>query len=106
VRHAQEHEARIAREEALSAGSFFGPGPIEIGMQLEDKEYEGWRKWADKEIMALQHLNGSAYTGTETEEAGFGESEELESDALQEISESVPGSRRGQDAMGGSALHP
>ena len=48
-RHAQEVEQRVAREEALASGAFFGQGPLEIGNYLEDKQYEDWRKWAEKE---------------------------------------------------------
>ena len=69
LRHSREIEARVAREEALSTGAFFGPGPNEIGMKLEDKEYEAWKAWAAKEIERMKQLQGSAYTGMENEEA-------------------------------------
>ncbi|KAK5116727.1 hypothetical protein LTR62_007401 [Meristemomyces frigidus] len=103
LRHAQETELRVAREEALSTGAFFGPGPNEIGMQLEDKQYENWRAWAVKEIAALKQLQGSAYTGMEVEAAGDGSAEgQAEVEA---VGDSVPASKRGQEARGGSAVH-
>ena len=38
-------------------------------MKLEDKEYEAWKAWAAKEIERMKQLQGSAYTGMESEEA-------------------------------------
>lgn len=61
--HYSETSLRVAREEALATGAFFGPGPLEIGMMLEDRQYDGWKQWAEKEIVALKQLQGSAYTG-------------------------------------------
>jgi hypothetical protein len=58
VRHTQEIERRVAREEALWTGAEFGPSPLAVGMQLEDQKYEEWRGWAAKEIMAIKQLFG------------------------------------------------
>ncbi|PVH95512.1 37S ribosomal protein S25, mitochondrial [Periconia macrospinosa] len=49
-RHRQDLLRRIAREEALYVGAYFGAGPLEVGMQLEDKAFEGWKSWAEKRI--------------------------------------------------------
>jgi hypothetical protein len=66
VRHAQEVERRVAREEALWTGAEFGPSPLDIGMQLEDQKYEEWRVWADKEITTQKQLiGGSSFAGRE-----------------------------------------
>lgn len=67
VRHANEIEARVAKEEALAVGAFFAPGPLEHGMKLEDQQYEAWKEWAKTETEALKQLQGSAYTGNEAE---------------------------------------
>lgn len=104
-RHAREVEARVAKEEALAVGAYFGPGPLEIGMQLEDQAYEQWKAWAAKEIAAQKQLQGSAYTGTEAEEPGL-EIQESREEALQEVGGNVPGSKGGQTAVGGAAVHP
>lgn len=104
-RHFREVEARVAREEALAVSAYFGPGPLEIGMQLEDQAYEQWKTWAAKEIAAQKQLQGSAYTGTEAEEPGL-EVQEPEQAELQEVAENVPGSRAGQTAAGGAAIRP
>lgn len=104
ARHAREIEQRVAREEALATGAYFGPGPLQIGMKIEDQMYESWREWAQKEIIAQKALAGSAYTGMQQEadldvEAGEGS-------ALDEVQGSVPGTRGGQTALGGAAVHP
>ncbi|EGP83011.1 uncharacterized protein MYCGRDRAFT_50818 [Zymoseptoria tritici IPO323] len=105
ARHFREVQQRVAREEALAQGAYFGPGPLQIGMQIEDKMYENWKEWAVKEIAAAKALAGSAYTGLE-QQASIIEGISDESEALQEVVESVPGSNKLPAAMGGVALHP
>lgn len=104
-RHAKETETRVAREEAMATGAYFGPGPLHIGMQLEDKAYEDWKQWAEKEIVAFKQLQGSAYSGTENENADL-EIQEPQQEELQEVSSQVPGTKAGQTALGGAAVHP
>lgn len=107
ARHAREIEQRVAKEEAQAMGSYFGLGPLEVGMQLEDQKYEEWRAWAEKEIAALKQLQGAAYTGMENEELDLGSGgEEVQQSQLDEVSESVPTSRGGKEALGGAAVHP
>jgi small subunit ribosomal protein S23 len=60
-KHSAEVEKRVAKEEAMAYGAFFGPGALEIGMQLEDQQYENWKEWAIKESNALKQLQSSAY---------------------------------------------
>ncbi|KAK5127541.1 hypothetical protein LTR85_006881 [Meristemomyces frigidus] len=105
-RHSRETETRVAKEEALATGAFFGPGPLDIGMKLEDQQYEAWKAWAAKEITALKQLQGSAYTGNENEEGGVGALEDSTQEDLREVSESIPASRAGLEARGGAAVHP
>jgi small subunit ribosomal protein S23 len=109
-RHAQETEVRVAREEALASGAFFGPGPNEVGMKLEDKQYEHWKAWAKKEAEALAQLQAASYTGVEVEgaaaDAVLEPGDEMGMEELQAVSESVPASKAGQDALGGVAVHP
>ncbi|KAI7363048.1 hypothetical protein KC328_g18941, partial [Hortaea werneckii] len=84
-RHYLETSTRVAREEALAVGAFFGPGPVEIGMHLENQAYEGWKAWAEKEVAAMKQMAGAAYTGTENEEATISSPEVPEQEDLQEI---------------------
>lgn len=112
ARHAREIEQRVAREEATYTGAHFGPGPVEIGMQLENQQYEQWRVWAEQETAALKQLQGSAYTGTENETAaleledGNRDTEAETMAGVEEVSGQIPASKRGQTAQGGAALHP
>lgn len=103
IRHAREIEQRVAREEALSTGAYFGLGPLQTGMKIEDGMYEQWREWAQKEIQAQKALAVSAYTGGEEVE-GL-EVEGGEGSALDEVAGSVPGTKSGQTALGGAAVH-
>lgn len=106
LRHSAETETRVAKEEALATGAFFGPGPLEVGMKLEDQQYEAWKTWAAAQIAAMKQLQGSAYTGMENEDAAAaaGGGDTVQED-LQEVSESIPASRAGLEARGGAAVH-
>ena len=74
-------------------------------MQLEDRAYENWRLWAEKEVAALKQLQGSAYTGTGAEDEGDTVPEvEGGSEEVQEVSQSIPAKRRGQEAKGGAGV--
>ncbi|KAI5194265.1 hypothetical protein E4T39_08704 [Aureobasidium subglaciale] len=105
IRHAQEIERRVAREEALWTGAEFGPSPLDIGMQLEDQKYEEWREWAAKEILAIKQLNGSSSNARDQDGPLDVEADDV-SAALDELEPSVPGSKRGQQAQGGAFVHP
>lgn len=74
LRHEEEVERRIAKEEAMWTGAYFWKGVLEVGMELEDKTYESWKAWATKEVEALDRQRDSAYTGigTSTEDDGVG----------------------------------
>ncbi|KAK3714220.1 mitochondrial ribosomal small subunit component [Vermiconidia calcicola] len=105
LRHFREISVRVAREEAESTGAFFGMGPLEVGMQLEDRAYENWRLWAEKEVAALKQLQGSAYTGTGAEDEGDTVPEvEGGREEVQEVSQAIPATRRGQEAKGGAGV--
>lgn len=68
LRHEEEVERRVAHEEALSTGAYFYMNTLEKGMKLEDKVYEGWKKWATKNVENAALANFSAYAsiGTDT----------------------------------------
>jgi len=66
IRHEEDIERRIAKEEALSTGAYFGKSILEIGMELEDQAYESWKQWATKEIQVIEQQRSAAYTGVDT----------------------------------------
>lgn len=105
-RHAREVESRVAKEEAMAYGAFFGKGPVEIGMELEDVQYANWFEWAKKENLAQQQANSNMYTGDEADDAATESLQEPEQEELQQVSDQVPSSRAGQTALGGAAVHP
>ncbi|ESZ97074.1 hypothetical protein SBOR_2504 [Sclerotinia borealis F-4128] len=63
LRHEEEIERRIAKEEAEYVGAYFHKGALEVGMELEDKSYEDWKAWAIKEIEAASLQRAGSYTG-------------------------------------------
>jgi small subunit ribosomal protein S23 len=68
LRYREEVEMRVAREEALWVGAYFGKGMLEIGMELEDKTYEEWKGWATLEVEAITRQRDAAYTGVSMSE--------------------------------------
>jgi small subunit ribosomal protein S23 len=59
-------ERRVAKEEALSTGAYFGNSTLEVGMEMEDQAYEEWKAWAMKEIEVLERQKDAVYTNFET----------------------------------------
>lgn len=66
LRHEEDIERRVAKEEALSTGAYFGKTILEVGMELEDRTYESWKEWALKEIEVIDQQKSSVYTGLDT----------------------------------------
>ncbi|PQE26169.1 37S ribosomal Rsm25 protein [Rutstroemia sp. NJR-2017a BBW] len=81
-RQAEEIERRVAKEEALSTGAYFGKGVLEVGMELEDQAHEAWKKWAFEQLEAIKLQKAGAYTGV-----GTGEDEAVDTDAAPEEAE-------------------
>ncbi|KAL1960218.1 hypothetical protein VTO42DRAFT_8761 [Malbranchea cinnamomea] len=79
LRHQEDIERRVAQEEAKAAGAYFGPSLLEIGMELENQEYERWKEWSERES-ALSSQRTASLIGAEPEEtapkAPVGEPEE------------------------------
>lgn len=65
LRHQEDVERRVAKEEALATGAYFGKSTLEVGMELEDKTYEDWKEWAQTEVEMIEQQKNSQYTGTE-----------------------------------------
>lgn len=104
LRLQEEVERRVAKEEAMSTGAYFGPSVLDIGMQLEDKEYENWKAWAQKEVELLEQRNAAMYIGGIQTEAAIDAAEGEYEAALEEVSDEIPA--QGQSAFGGAMVHP
>ncbi|KAG5926673.1 hypothetical protein E4U42_003045 [Claviceps africana] len=76
LRHLEEVEKRVAIEEAKHVGAYFGKSRLDVGMLLEDQEFENWKIWAGKQTESRE-----ARSNAEIET--FGVEEELEDDALE-----------------------
>lgn len=72
LRQEEEIEKRIAIEEARYIGAYFGKTRLDIGMQLEDNEFENWKIWAGKETANREARASSEIEtfGLEDEEVG------------------------------------
>ena len=103
LRLQEDVERRIAKEEALSTGAQFGKSTLDIGMELEDKEFEKWKEWAAKEVQLQEQRQAAMYTGVE--EGAIDDASEGEFDAaLEEVSDQIPA--QGQSALGGAMMRP
>lgn len=81
LRQEEEVERRIAQEEARMVGAYFGKSALQVGMQLEDKEFERWKKWAQDETMKIEAERSQAYTSFGGEEEAAGPEPEMEAEA-------------------------
>lgn len=102
VRLQEDIERRVAKEEALATGAYFGKTTLQIGMELEDKMFEEWKAWASNEVLQQDQSRAAMYTGVDSEAAALPESNpELEA-AVGELEAIIPA--RGQEALGGATV--
>ncbi|KAI2632307.1 mitochondrial ribosomal protein [Hypoxylon sp. NC1633] len=87
LRQEEEVERRIAKEEAQIVGAYFGQSFIQVGLKLEDEQYENWKRWASRQIDAIRAEKESAYTNFGTEEA------DVDNIDVDEAEEDVPEER-------------
>jgi small subunit ribosomal protein S23 len=85
-RHLNEIRTRIAKEEAMHVGAYFGKGPLEVGMELENKAWEDWKAWANQQIEEEQSVRAQMFSGPQNEDAGVSALSDAEYDnALTEL---------------------
>lgn len=63
LRLLEDVQRRVAIEEALATGAYFGKSLLDIGMGLEDQEFERWKARAEKESELMKQRQASMYTG-------------------------------------------
>jgi small subunit ribosomal protein S23 len=69
VRYNEDVERKVAREEALAVGASFGKSYMEVGMELEDKEWENFKAWAMITTHATEARRLAQYRGLEGEDS-------------------------------------
>lgn len=83
LRLQQDIERRVAAEEAEATGAVFGPRQLDIGMELENQQFDQWKDWAKLEAQ-FQEQRAASFTGAPTgareeeEEAGAAEEEKID----------------------------
>lgn len=108
-RHLSEVRARIAKEEAMHVGAYFGKGPLEVGMALEDNAWENWKAWANQQIEEEQSMRAQMFSGPQNEEAGVNDLSTAEYEnavnELQPIAAATPNTPSSAAPRGGVAVH-
>lgn len=60
LRQAEEIEKRVALEEARHVGAYFGLNRGDVARRLEDREFENWKVWAEKENRIVEVAESQA----------------------------------------------
>ena len=104
LRLREDVQRRVAEEEALATGAYFHKSTLEVGMELEDKQFENWKKWAMNEVQLAEQRQSAMYTGQDNEVMDLTEGSPETEAAIDEVSDTVPA--QGQAAMGGARVIP
>jgi small subunit ribosomal protein S23 len=109
-RHLSEVRVRIAKEEAMHVGAYFGKGPLEVGMALEDRAWDNWKAWAAQQIEEEQSMRAQMFSGPQNEDAGVSalstaEFENAVTD-LAPMAAATPNTPSSAPPRGGVAAHP
>lgn len=64
LRLREEVRRHVAKEEALATGAYFGKSALEVGMELENQEYERWKAWTEKQLVLIEQRRAAGSTVT------------------------------------------
>ncbi|PYH73880.1 mitochondrial 37S ribosomal protein mS23 [Aspergillus vadensis CBS 113365] len=84
LRLQEDIERRVAAEEAEATGAVFGPTRLQIGMDLENKEYERWKEWAKLQAQ-LSDQRMAAFLGAPEVQAAEEPETSLDDDATEKV---------------------
>lgn len=77
LRQEEEVEKRIAQEEARMVGGYFGKSALQVGMELEDQQFERWKTWAIGETEKMEAERNAAYSTFGDEKADSEDASEV-----------------------------
>lgn len=83
-RHLEDIRRRVAREEALHVGAYFGKGALQIGMEIEDAAWESWKNWARTQIEAEEAQRAQMFSGPQDDDPAEATLAEVEAEVQQE----------------------
>ncbi|KAI0395000.1 mitochondrial ribosomal protein [Xylariaceae sp. FL0594] len=81
LRQLEEVERRVAKEEAMKVGAYFFKSALQIGMELEDKEFEGWKRATGKKMDDLKRESDAAYMSFGGEDIGAADDADADAEA-------------------------
>jgi small subunit ribosomal protein S23 len=84
LRLQEDIQRRVAAEEASAYGAEFGPSYLDIGMKLEDQQWDKWVDWA-RETAQVQDQRKAAQVGAP--EVGEDSEETTELEGEEEVEE-------------------
>ena len=104
LRLQEDVQRRVAQEEALAAGAYFHKSTLQVGMELEDRQFEEWKAWAMKEVQLAEQRRNAMYTGQENQAMDLSPDDPETEAAIEEVGDVVPA--QGQSAQGGATVIP
>ena len=99
LRLQEDVQRRVAKEEALATGAYFHRSTLDVGMELEDKQYEEWKAWALKEANEAEQRRNAMYTGQNNESMDLSPDDPETEAGLDEVADVLP-------ALGGAPAIP
>ena len=104
LRLEEDIQRRVAQEEAMATGAYFHKSTLEVGMELEDRQFEEWKDWAVKEVQLAEQRRNAMYTGQENPAMDLSADDPETEAAMDEVGDVVPA--QGQSAEGGAIAIP
>ena len=90
LRLQEDVQRMIAQEEASATGAYFHKSTLEVGMELEDKQYERWKTWGIKEVQLAEQRRNSMYTGQDNQAMDVPSDDSDIEAGIEEISDTLP----------------
>jgi small subunit ribosomal protein S23 len=90
LRQEEEIARRVTLEEARHVGAYFGLDRRDVGMKLENNEFENWKTWAAKQIELRASAKDDLLENNGAEDEDDRGAPPLETEAAEGTPEQVP----------------